>query len=86
MLHRKPGPFKDIDRVVIRSIESQNHKKPRNIELSSTTQSLAVKLLNKRKSAGVNNILAEQIEAGREAMGSTLQIICKKICQMAVFT
>ena len=39
----------------------------------------AVKSLKKGKSAGVDNILAELVQAGREVVITTLMTICKKI-------
>ena len=42
---------------------------------------VAVKSMKKRKSAGIDNILAELVQAGGEAMINTLLIICNKIWQ-----
>ena len=85
--------FETMDWILLRTVQPQIHRKPRGTKCSPSNQwrndhpilreevEAAVKALKKGKSAGVDNIPGELVQAGGEAMVNVLTTICNKIWQ-----
>ncbi len=65
-----------MHRVLFRAVQPQSHRRPR-----GTKHPPATKKLKKGKSAGVENIPGELVQAGGETIKDILLTICNKIWQ-----
>ena len=92
MPHRRATDTEPMDRILIRAVQSQNQRRPISTDCPQTDTEddhpilrkeveAAVQSVKKGKSAGVDNIQAELVQAGGEDVITALTIICNKIWQ-----
>ena len=90
MSHRRTRHSKKVDRVLFRIVYTHNNRRSHSAKCPSTNQQrqpqypqeeveAAVKWLKTGKSAEVDNIPSQLVQAGGEAMIDMLLIICTKI-------
>ena len=92
MSHRRTRHTEEVDRVLFQIVYTHNNRRSEGARCPSPTNNdsytilveeveAALKSLEKGKSAGVDNIPSELVQAGGEAMIDMLLIICNKIWQ-----
>ena len=92
MPDRRTSDPQSMDRILLRTVQPNPNGVPVVLNCPQTTEEddcpilreeveAAVKSLKKGKSAGIDNIPAELVQAGGEALITTLTTICNKIWQ-----